>query len=204
LPGPLSHAGAYSVFQRLLGARAAQREAVERHARVQAGERVLDLGCGPADVLEVLPDTDYLGVDASPRYITAARRRWHGRARFACADVTGVEPFARERFDVVLALSVLHHLDDDRADRMLAAAADRLAGGGRLVTLDPAQASEQPRLARWVLARDRGSHLRAPEHYRRLAERRFAAVDTTVRRDLARFGIVHVILDCRAPRAGAA
>ena len=204
MPGPLSHAGAYSLLQRLLGARAAQREVVDRHARVRAGERVLDLGCGPADVLALLPEVDYLGVDSDPRYLTAARRRWPGRGRFLAADVTDGDALPGGPFDVVLALSLLHHLDDDRAENMLAAAAGALEGGGRLVTLDPAAPGSQPRLAGWLLARDRGAHLRAPEEYRRLAEGRFGAVEATVRRDLARLPIAHVILECQSPRAGSA
>ena len=201
MPGPLSHAGAYSAFQRLLGAPDVQREVVERHARIRPGERVLDLGCGPADVLAVLPETAYLGIDSSPRYVTAARRRWPGRGRFVVADVAGGEAVPAKRFDVVLALSVLHHLDDDQAERMLASAADALDDGGRLVALDPLPVAEQPRAAGWLLARDRGAHLRGVDDYRRLCELSFAAVEPTVRRGLARLGIAHVILECRAPRA---
>jgi SAM-dependent methyltransferase len=199
LRGPLSHAGAYSAFQRLLGARAVRREVVERHARVRPGERVLDLGCGPGDVLEELPDVTYMGVDASPQYVAAARRRWNGRGEFLQADVTS-QGFPAGDFDVVLAIAVMHHLDDHGADRMLGAAAAALAPGGRLVTLDPALTPGQPRVARWLISRDRGAHARAPEGYRELAARRFESVTPTVRHDLARVPYTHAILECRDPR----
>lgn len=200
LRGPLSHAGAYSALQRLLGAPAVRREVVERHARVQAGERVLDLGCGPGDALEVLPATHYVGVDASPDYVAAARRRWDGRGEFVEADVTA-GGFGSGDFDVVLAIALLHHLDDAGAARALATAADALDAGGRLVTLDPALTPGQPLVARWLIARDRGAFARPPEGYRALAERRFASVALTVRHDLARVPYTHAILECREPRA---
>jgi hypothetical protein len=94
---------------------------------------------------------------------------------------------------------VIHHLDDARVDRLLDAAAQALAPGGRLVTIDPALAPGQHPLARWFIRRDRGVHMRSPAAYRDLARRRFGAVTLAVRHDLARVPYTHVILECREP-----
>jgi ubiquinone/menaquinone biosynthesis C-methylase UbiE len=40
---------------------------------LEPGQSLLDLGCGPADILVALPEIDYVGVDLSPQYIEAAR-----------------------------------------------------------------------------------------------------------------------------------
>ena len=50
---------------------------------VQPGHRVLDIGCGSGDVLQLMPSTvAYVGVDASKAYIEAARKRFWHRGEF--------------------------------------------------------------------------------------------------------------------------
>lgn len=199
----LSNATAYSALQALLGAGGVHRHLVGEHLRPAPSERLLDLGCGPGDVLEALPEVDYVGVDASPRYLDAARRRWGDRAEFRLADARAVELEPGERFDAVLSIGLLHHLDDPGVRRVADVAASAMRSGGRLVTLDPGLADGQPRIARMLVERDRGHHLRRPDEYRELLAARFDSVRATVRHDLARLPYTHVILECRDPRATA-
>jgi SAM-dependent methyltransferase len=195
----LANPDAYWLVQRMLGAEAVHRHVLKEHARVQAGDRVLDLGCGPGRILDFLPDVDYLGFDVSPEYIQAARRRYGARARFELADISQAELDGRPPFDLVLALGVLHHLDDGKAGRLMTLAAKGLGPAGRLVTLDPAFTPGQPRIARWLARRDRGRHVRTPEGYRRLAEQAFGAVEADVHQGLAVLPYTHAILECQSP-----
>ena len=79
------------------------------------GRRVLDVGCGPAvDVPHVENHLDavegYVGVDYSPAFVDAARRRHPGeKFEFAQASVEAL-PFPDRSFDVVLLPFVLHHV----------------------------------------------------------------------------------------------
>src|ERR1700745_1432862 len=86
---------------------------VSEYVRHAPGDKVLDIGCGPGDILEDLPAVDYLGFDISPKYVEAARKRFGRRGRFFCANVglTATDQEAAS-FDLVLATGVLHHLDD--------------------------------------------------------------------------------------------
>ena len=52
------------------------------YVKAQPGEKVLDIGCGPGDILEYLPDVKYTGFDLSPEYIEAAKKRFGERGRF--------------------------------------------------------------------------------------------------------------------------
>ena len=44
-------------------------------ARRELDDAVLDVGCGPADVLRYLPEVDYVGIDRSSTYVPEASRR---------------------------------------------------------------------------------------------------------------------------------
>lgn len=129
------------------------REAAERHfARPLAGLRVLDVGCGGGLMSEALAreGAAVVGIDASAGNIGAARR--HAAADPAVAarlDYRHGDPAATlqpgERFDLVLALEVVEHVDDVPA--FLAQVAGTVAPGGLLV------ASTINRTARsWLLA----------------------------------------------------
>src|SRR5215207_8251503 len=86
----LGIAGVYRTFQRILGGDA-RSTYVREYVRPGPDDRVLDIGCGTADILEYLPmGVDYVGFDANPRYIDHARARFAGRARFFSGKVTDV------------------------------------------------------------------------------------------------------------------
>jgi SAM-dependent methyltransferase len=170
---------------------------VSEYVRPVPGEKVLDIGCGPADILENLPAVEYLGFDLNPKYVEAAAKRFGHRGRFFCGDVglTAIDKEAAS-FDLVLATGVLHHLDDDHALSLFSLASRALKPGARLVTYDGCFVAEQPKLARFVVSRDRGQYVRESEEYVKLAAQVFPRVRSFVRHDLLRIPYTHVILHC--------
>ena len=192
----LSVPAAYRTFQNLVGGNYHQRHLAE-HARPASGEKVLDIGCGPGDILEFLTDVDYTGFDLSPEYIEAAKKRFGPRGRFWCSDV-GLAAIEQERgtFHLVLATGVLHHLDDARAARLFELARLALRPDGRLVTYDGCFVPEQSKLARWMLRQDRGKFVRQREEYLRLAAVCFPKVEARVRHDMLRIPYTHLIMRC--------
>ena len=115
------------------------REAAARHfGRPLAGLRVLDVGCGGGLMSEALAreGASVVGIDASAGNIGAARR--HAASDPAVAarlDYRHGDPASAlqpgERFDLVLALEVVEHVDDVPA--FLAQVAATVAPGGLLV-----------------------------------------------------------------------
>lgn len=176
----------YSLLRKAMGGEGYWRRLVHEVARIEPGERVLDIGCGPAHVIEQLPDgASYTGLDNNDRCIRQARRRYGGAAAFVEADAATVGELTGE-FDTVLAMGLLHHLCDRDARAMLAGAARLLAPGGRLVTADVVATRDSSPSAAWLLARDRGDHVREAAGYRALIEDSFEAVDSAVATDLLR------------------
>jgi cyclopropane fatty-acyl-phospholipid synthase-like methyltransferase len=172
--------------------------------KIAPGQRVLDIGCGPADILAYLPeDIDYQGYDAESNYIATARKRYGERGSFA---VRAVSPEAVDdigTFDVVMSLAVLHHLTDAEADTLFASAAKVLRPGGRVITLDCAYVDGQNPIARLLASLDRGKHVRSPDGYLSLARRHFEQADATILHDLIAVPYTHCIIEARTPRHSA-
>lgn len=170
----------------------------ERYAReivrAKPGDRVLDIGCGMADVLEHLGDVEYTGFDASERYIAKARAKYGTRGRFVRAPLSEEVDFGA--FDIVLATGVIHHLPDDAARTLFRLAKRSVTPGGRLVTLDGCRVPHQPRVERLLLAMDRGRHVRTEAEYVALAKTAFADVRARRLTDLLRIPYTHVVMEC--------
>lgn len=194
----LSHPAVYDLFENLVGADRCREILTREYIRPRTGERVLDVGCGTAAILEHLPDVDYVGYDISARYIHAATRRFRHRGRFVAGRLTGQSLQDQPPFDLVLAIGLLHHVDDDEAEALLRICKAAMIPNGRLITLDPCFDPAQPALARFIISRDRGRNVRNLDGYRALCTGVFASVTAHLRNDLLRIPYTHALLECRA------
>jgi SAM-dependent methyltransferase len=185
----------YRLFGRVIGG-GARPKFVRDHLRPRPGDRVLDLGCGPGDLLAHLPACDYVGVDLDPKYIAAAKARYGGHGTFRCEPAETVAELEPGSFDLVVASGLLHHLTDEQAVATLEVARRALRPGGRFVSLDGCFVPGQARFARWMLRRDRGQFVRDLPGYRKLAGAVFPVVVPAVRHDLLRIPYTLLVLEC--------
>ena len=200
LRGYLSISWAYSLFQKLIGADGFYRRIVNDYVAPHQADRILDIGCGPADILLHLPPgVEYYGFDTSATYIATARRRFGARGTFWADRVSRASLARLPKFDVVLASGVLHHLDDDEARDLFALARDALTPGGHLVTCDVCYVDGQSRASRFLASRDRGQNVRHPDGYRRLAETAFDRIRSTVLRGHLRLPYTTTVMECERP-----
>lgn len=198
----LSSATVYRSFQALSGGRRARRLFIERFVRPEAAQKVLDLGCGPGDILDFMPAVEYVGVDLDPNYVSAAARRYGDRGTFFQGSVADFEIPAPGTYDLVLAAGLLHHLDDRDAGHLFRLALKALGPGGRLLTLDGCFVSGQSVVARRMLEADRGEHVRTRDAYETLAREAFAHVNSSIEERMFRIPYTAIVMDCRSTAEG--
>lgn len=117
-----------------------QREKVLALLAPQAGERALDIGCGPGLTTEALAQAvglhgSVIGVDIAPPMLSIAQQRCAAlpQVAFERADVTQL-PWESGRFDIVLASQVYEYVE--QIDTALAELARVIRLGGRAVIVD--------------------------------------------------------------------
>ena len=121
-----------------------QRLALRPWLAIEPGTRVLDVGCGVGRWSRMLAARggEISGIDLSPTMIQIARRRaaaagLAGRCRFMVQDLAELE--LDERFDLVLAVTVLQHiLEPARLRSAVQRMSAHLAANGRMLLLEAA------------------------------------------------------------------
>jgi ubiquinone/menaquinone biosynthesis C-methylase UbiE len=112
-------------------------------AQIEAGDRVLDVGCGPGRLAMAAQEWagaggEVIGIDPSPEMVKTARRNAEkagSAARFELGVAESL-PFPDGSFDVVLNRLMLHHLPGDLKQRGLAEMRRVLKPGGVCLVVD--------------------------------------------------------------------
>ena len=187
----------YVAFQAVVGGTKMREWGLEAVAP-RAGERVLDVGCGPAYYVDRLSHVDYIGFDTDQRYIEDARSRFP-RARFFCEEFGPRHAAELGPFDAVMLMGLLHHLEDPHCDALLSLFAGALRPGGRVVALDTVVYPGQSAVSRLLAKNDRGDHVRTPEGFNRIGSRHFKQVEGRVVGDTLRCPAASWLMVLRDP-----
>jgi SAM-dependent methyltransferase len=189
----LNHPMVYLALQNALGAQRLRSACVEVLAP-RSGERILDLGCGPAYILEYMPPVTYYGFDTAPQHIDYARRKYPNKGKFYCEEFTDACLRTLEPFDAVILMGLLHHLTNDSCHDILDLARQALKVGGRMVTLDPCFVPGQSRISRFVAAHDRGRFVRDQQSYTALVKDHFDHVTEKIVSNIGRIPSTEIIM----------
>lgn len=196
----LSNPRVYNAFNRAVGTRRSLDLFVEEYVRPEPGMRVLDVGCGPGQFVTELPGVDYTGIELSPEYVAAARANFGHLGRYLVGTADSIPADELGTFDVVVAKALLHHLDEPEIRRLLDTTRRLLNPGGRFVCFEATFTPDMSRASRWVVSRDRGQSVLAPEGYAAIARDYFNDVRVAVHHDLLRIPYSHAIMEASDPR----
>lgn len=192
----LSHPFVYSALQTMVGANKARARYVKDYIRPFEQAKMLDIGCGTADILNFLPaSVDYFGFDLNASYIEHAKTKFGSRGKFVCNDVNN-QLQDLPQFDIILTTGLLHHLNDHEVNKLFTMAASVLKESGRLITFDCCYLKNQSRFAKFMISKDRGQNVRFPEEYEALTKQTFNTVKLAIRHDLLTIPYTHVIMEC--------
>ena len=134
----------------------------------QAGETLLDIGCGPAPLAPFIAEAgaQYTGIDASPQLLDAARQHHGPNGRFLLGDARklwAIRGLSAGEFDA--ATFLLSIQDMDPLGEVFRAAAWALREGGRVVLLMTHPAFRIPRQSGWGFDDERKLVYRRVDRY---------------------------------------
>jgi len=194
---------AYNLFQDLVGATKARKWVSERFWRVRVGQKVVDIGCGPASTVHLLPaGVKYVGFDISEEYISSARTKFEGDPDKVflvgmAEDYIDHLPEQMQDADLVVINGLLHHLDDNEALTALKLARASLAPEGKLVCLEASFLVSQATMARWVLKQDRGKNVRTEPEWKALVSQVFEKSESYILTGLLRIPYTLIVIEAR-------
>ncbi|MBZ0301757.1 MAG: methyltransferase domain-containing protein [Anaerolineae bacterium] len=141
----ISWAWFYDIFTRLIFASRVQTmmKAAVSLAKIQPGEKVLDVGCGTGTLAVLAKQGDgrtaeLHGIDAAPEMIERARQKAktaHVEVDFQPGLAEDIR-FEDDAFDLVMNSFMMHHLTPELREKALAEIYRVLKPGGRLLIVD--------------------------------------------------------------------
>jgi SAM-dependent methyltransferase len=134
-----------------------------RFCRVGGSDRVFDLGCGTARLVEHLRCERYLGVDLDSFAVSRARRFQGPHVRFMAGDDWD-EAFHALAPTVVLMIGLVHHVSDGDFASIVARVRKASRDLPRIVTFETTYLSGYP-LNNFLSRLDRGRFVRRPAEY---------------------------------------
>ena len=160
----------YDLFQSAVGSVNFRTEFVKKNVNQIEFESVLDLGCGTASTVGLIPQyTQYVGIDTSEEYLAKARNRSQNinttLINTSIDDNSWVKSIELKGETLSLALGIFHHIDDLQLEGTLRNLSEGLKKGSRIVSLDPIVDEQTSLLASWFARNDRGRFIRTAEKY---------------------------------------
>ena len=175
----LSNTFFYSLVQRVMSGTSFRKKIVKKYI-TKHNVKVLDIGCGPAEILDTLPEIKYYGFDINPIYINSAKRKYENKGKFFCKKFTNKNTKYLPKFDHVLLLGVLHHLSDQEINKLMPNIKKVLKRKGNIITLDNIFINKQNFIAKFLIQMDKGENVRSKKGYLNILKNHFKKINSKI------------------------
>ena len=187
----------YNLFKIIIGGKRSRSILIQEYIKPDKNKNILDLCCGPSDILPFLEFSEYTGVDFSRKYINYCNKKYYKirNASFILKDVNKFleSPIPQKKYDIILFLGGMHHIDDKNLSKTLQNIKKCLTSDGRLITFDGCFEPHLSQITKTILANDRGQFVRTKKAWVEIFTSVFMDYKFDIRTDLLRIPYNHII-----------
>ncbi len=158
----------YIFFQKIMSGTSFRKKIIIKNIK-NSKVKVLDIGCGPAEVLNYIPNSVYYGYDIDPRSINYAKKKYKDKNHhFFCKKFGKSEIKKLPKIDYVILFGIVHHLNDEEVKNLFELCKKVMKKNAVLLTEDPILIKNQNPIARFLIKNDRGMNIREKSNYLKL------------------------------------
>jgi len=169
----------YSLSQKIMSATSFRKNIIKNIIK-KKNPYILDIGCGPGEILETLSDVNYFGFDVNKNHINFAREKYRNKGIFKCSKFSSKKINKKIKFDYVLLLGLLHHLNDKQSYFLLSEIKKVLKKNGMLITLDNIYIKNQNIIAKKLIDLDKGENVRTKKQYLKILDKDFKKIQCKI------------------------
>ena len=125
---------------------------------------LLDIGCGPGNMITYLSFNKYYGFDTDKKYIEFAKKKYPD-CYFFCEKFTKSSLKKISKVDIVILFGVLHHISNNEILDLIKNLKLALKKDSQIIILDPVYVKNQNKIAKFLIDNDRGDFVRTTKGY---------------------------------------
>lgn len=164
------------ILQKLMSGTSFRKKIIKKNIKKKK-VKVLDIGCGPAEILKYIPNSTYYGFDIDRRSINYAKNKFKNKNHhFHCKRFVAQDLKKVPKFDFVILFGILHHMNNLEAKNILCLCKKVMKKNAILLTEDPIFTKKQNFIAKFLISHDRGMNVRFKNDYINLIKKYFKKV----------------------------
>ncbi len=155
----------YKIIQNVMSGTSFRKKIIRENIK-KKNLKILDIGCGPAEIIEYIPECIYYGYDIDKRSIEYAKKKYKNKNyKFFCKEFKHSDVKKLPNFDFIILFGILHHLSNKQAKNILNLCKKKMKKNSKLLTEDPIFIKNQNLIAKFLIKNDRGMNVRKKNQY---------------------------------------
>lgn len=167
----------YHFSQFIMSATSFRNATIKKYVKEKKNLRILDIGCGPAEILKNFNKINYYGFDTNLNYINYARKKYKNKnPKLYCRRFLKKDSINLPKMDYVLLFGIIHHLNDLEINTLLTLCKKVMKKNGKLIIIEPVLLDKQNIIAKLLIKLDRGSNVKSKKSYLKIFKNKFLKV----------------------------